>query len=275
MRLESGTGTTKERTNHGSQMWSVQHMCRAEDHTARLTLCWLRAPRACLIGVLGRVTLFLTRALKLSVAVPQGWTGRLRRWAGTSPSLQEGEETAISHCALSAKTISGFIAGTDGWSSTAQSKSCTQVSAGGKEGQLQPLSAATCSDEKHDPLCCPAEKSKSTPATYQKSAQLCLPWKMSPALRCRERQERWQPPAWLGTGHVRAHGSLCPPLKTSSSPPSLPSVRNGNWRTFSSHSSLIFAHFQSHYRFLPVTLLGDKCGRSPARCFLDKPSDTS
>lgn len=104
------------------------------------------------------------------------------------PSGRRGDSNLplLSH----AKTISGFIAGTDGWSSTAQSKSCTQVSAGGKEGQLHPLSAATCSDEKHDPLCYPAEKSKPTPATYQKSAQLCLPWKTSPALRCRERQER-------------------------------------------------------------------------------------
>lgn len=58
----------------------------------------------------------------------------------------------------------------------------------------------------------------------RKSALLCLPWKTSS-------------------------------LKTSSSPPSQQSLRNENWRTFPSHSSFIFTHFQSHFTFLLVTQL--------------------
>lgn len=152
------------------------------------------------------------------------------------------------------QTGSACILGTDSWRSKAQTKSSIQVLLGGRKSSFIPslqlqhcvVHMFTCCDKNSAPFTAQQRNQSQELLHTRKSALLGLPWKASS-------------------------------LKTSS-PPSLQSLRNGNWRTFPSHSSFIFTHFQSHFTFLLVTRLGTSVAGPPpavsSTCQVTHPKST-
>jgi len=124
----------------------------------------------------------------------------------------------------------------------------------------------TCDYQKHDLLCCSAEKSMSKPLRTRQSALLSLTWKTSRALLC----QGWRAvTAVVITPICRAGTSVCTivcePLSSENIFIALIAAVSEEIerRTFSRHFSLPlnFTHFQSHDGFLLATLLGEKCSR--------------
>lgn len=113
---------------------------------------------------------------------------------------------------------------------------------------------------------------------YVPESQLCFLWLGKQAQpSCAGAGRRWQ--RWQQHPHPWEKDKHCEPLSSSENIFIAPVTAIGDqWelRMCPRHSSfpLIFTHFQSHYKFLLVTLLGKKRGKSSARCFLDTPSNT-
>lgn len=101
----------------------------------------------------------------------------------------------------------------------------------------------------------------------RRSTLLSLTWKMSAALLC----WGWQGVTAVVITTICMTGrsiciNMCEPLSSSENifiAPITAISEERELRTFSRHSSLpfIFTHFQSHYRFLLVTLLAEKCSQ--------------
>lgn len=211
-------------------------MCRAKDHPAGLTLCWLLLPAS----LQGEAVHDLCPEAECSSAPEMNWEAAEVGRDFPFPSGRTGDSN-FPPCSQR-QTLSGFTAGADCWRGKAQTKSSIQVFAGGERGTASfPLCSSstviTCCDEKRDPLCCSAEKSKSRTATYQK-ALLCL----------------------LFVFFILSENIFTTPITAV--------TEEWELKDFFKPLFLHFHTFSEPFYINTGHVAGDKCGRSPARCFL-------
>lgn len=217
MRSGSGTGTIEgmNKPQEADVICAAHVDVQGWGHTAGLTLCRLLVPVS-----LGGLAGWGWSWTVCSTAPEMNWEAAEVGRDFPFPSGRTGDRN-FPLCSQS-QTVSGFTAGVHSWSSKGQTKSSIQVSAGER-------------------------RNSSIPPLQLQHCNYMLGWKTRPPLLLSREIK-------VKNCYVPESSAL-PALENilsekSSSPPSLQSLRNGNWRTFSSHSSfshIFWAILHSHW----------------------------